>query len=88
MFTWNLSPVHMEPFSRSHGTFLPFTWNLSPVKVPVKVPVKIPVHDIVYDVVYDIAYDMLWYPHPDSTCAGYFVPGCPVSVPTGASGRV
>ena len=30
-FTWNLSPVHMTPFSRSHGTFLPFTWNLSPV---------------------------------------------------------
>ena len=22
MFTWNLSHVHMEPFSRSHGTFL------------------------------------------------------------------
>ena len=25
------SPVHMTPFSCSHGTFLQFTWHLSPV---------------------------------------------------------
>ena len=27
----NIFPVHMDPFSSSHGPFLQFTWNLSPV---------------------------------------------------------